>query len=154
MAKVLVIEDDVVMLKMYGRVFGYEGFEVVTANNGADGLKLAVSAKPNLILLDVMLPKMSGLQVLEQLKSQPTTQHIPVVVFSNLAGKQDQDTVLAKGAVRYIHKSEVTPKQVAEVVKEELTRLANGGQGGEVNKGSSASSSGSPGSSGGASPAS
>lgn len=120
MAKVLIIEDDPLMSRMYQKIFTFEKYEVVMAGDGQEGLDLARSEHPTLILLDVMMPKMNGFQVLEKLKADPGTKSVPVVMLTNLAGEQDAETALAKGAVKYIVKSEYEPKQVADMVKEIL----------------------------------
>jgi two-component system, cell cycle response regulator DivK len=122
MAKILIREDDAVMTRMYKRVFEYEGFEVHMATDGASGLRATKELKPDLVLLDIMMPQMSGMQVLDAMKGDPVTEQIPVMVFTNLAGKQDAETVLGMGAVTCIHKSEVNPKQVAQMVRDELAR--------------------------------
>lgn len=118
MAKVLIIEDDPLMSRMYQKIFTFENYEVEMAADGEEGLAKVASAKPTVILLDVMMPKMNGLQVLDKLKADPNTKAIPVVMLTNLAGQQDAETALAKGAVKYIIKSEQDPKQVADQVKQ------------------------------------
>lgn len=120
MAKILIVEDDPLMSRMYQKIFTFEGYEVMMAGDGQEGLEKARSGKPTMILLDVMMPKMNGLQVLEKLKADPETKGIPVVMLTNLAGQQDAETALTKGAVKYIVKSEYEPKQVANMVKEIL----------------------------------
>jgi len=122
MTKILIVEDDPLMLRMYQKIFTFEGFEVEIAGNGEEGLDKVrtLDPKPSLIMLDVMMPKMNGLQVLEKLKLDPALQAIPVIMLTNLAGQQDAETALAKGAVRYIIKSEHKPKDVAMMVKEIL----------------------------------
>ena len=85
-----------------------------------EGLKKAKEVKPTLILLDIMMPKMHGLEVLEKLKSDDSTKKVPVVILTNLAGEQDAEAALAKGAVKYLVKSEHDPKEVAEEVKQIL----------------------------------
>lgn len=120
MAKILIVEDDPLMSRMYQKIFTFEGHEVVLAYNGEEGLERAVKDKPTIILLDVMMPKMNGLQLLEKLKLDPTTKTIPVVMLTNLAGQQDAETAIAKGAVKYIIKSEYEPKQIVNMVKEIL----------------------------------
>lgn len=131
MAKVLIIEDDIVMSRMYARVFTYEGLEVETAEDGVAGLQKMKVSKPDMVLLDIMMPKMSGMQVLDAMKAEPTLQAIPVMVFTNLAGQQDLDSVLAKGAVAAINKTNLTPKQLVEMVKGELGKRGVGIGGGE-----------------------
>jgi CheY-like chemotaxis protein len=120
MAKILIVEDDPLMSRMYQKIFTFENYEVVMAGDGQEGLDKAREAKPTLILLDVMMPKLNGLQVLEKLKEDPATKATPVIMLTNLAGQQDAETALAKGAIKYIIKSEHDPKEVADMVKEIL----------------------------------
>ena len=120
MAKVLIVEDDNLMSRMYQKIFGFEGYEVDMAGDGEEGFEKARTGKPTIILLDVMMPKMNGLQTLDKLKLDPETKGIPVVMLTNLAGQQDAETALTKGAVKYIIKSEHEPKEVANMVKEIL----------------------------------
>lgn len=120
MSKILIVEDDPLMHRMYQKIFTFEGYEVDMAGDGEEGLEKARSGKPTLVLLDVMMPKMNGLQVLEKLKASPETKAIPVVMLTNLAGQQDAETAMTKGAVKYIIKSEYEPKEVANMVKEIL----------------------------------
>ncbi|PIR79957.1 MAG: hypothetical protein COU25_02595 [Candidatus Levybacteria bacterium CG10_big_fil_rev_8_21_14_0_10_35_13] len=120
MAKILIVEDDPLMSRMYQKIFIFEKYEVETAGNGQEGLDKARTTSPTLILLDVMMPIMNGLQTLDKLKADPATKTIPVVMLTNLAGQQDAETALTKGAVKYIVKSEYEPKQVTDMVKEIL----------------------------------
>ena len=117
MAKILIVEDDPLMRRLYQKIFTFEKYEVEMAEDGEEGLDKARKSKPTLILLDIMMPKMNGLQVLEKLKADPDLKKIPVVMLTNLAGQKDAETALAKGAVKYIVKSEYEPKQVADMVK-------------------------------------
>jgi two-component system response regulator/two-component system chemotaxis response regulator CheY len=125
MSKVLIVEDDPLISRMYQKIFTFEKFEVDVAANGEEALDKVTLFKPELVLLDVMMPKMNGLQVLEKLKENEVTKNIPVVMLTNLAGQQDAETALAKGAVKYIIKSEYEPKQVVEMVKEVLAGYTN-----------------------------
>lgn len=120
MTKILIVEDDPLMSRMYQKIFSFEGYDVVMAGDGEEGLEKIRELKPTLVLLDVMMPKLNGLQVLEKLKLDPETKAIPVVMLTNLAGQQDAETALAKGAVKYIVKSEHEPKEIANIVKEIL----------------------------------
>ena len=117
MAKVLIIEDDSLMVRMYQKIFEFEKYEVEVATDGKEGLKKASSGKPTLILLDIMMPKMNGIQVLEKLKADPATEKIPVVILTNLSGQRDAETALKMGAVKYIVKSEHKPEEVVKIVK-------------------------------------
>ena len=120
MAKILIIEDDPLMLRMYQKIFKFEGFEVTVASNGEEGIEQTRKEKPTLILLDIMMPKMNGLEVLDKLKNDPVTKKIPIVMLTNLAGSNDAEKALTLGAVKYIVKSEFDPKQVTNMVKEIL----------------------------------
>jgi CheY-like chemotaxis protein len=120
MARITIIEDDPLMSRMYQKIFVFEGYEVDLAMDGEEGLEKVRATPPTMILLDVMMPKMNGIEVLEQLKADPALKGIPVVMLTNLAGQADAETALSKGAVRYIVKSEYDPKQVADIVKEIL----------------------------------
>ena len=121
MSKILIVEDDPLMARMFEKIFMFENYEVDIAIDGVEGLEKVKSFKPAIILLDVMMPRMNGLQALEKLKLDPETKTIPVIMLTNLAGQQDAETALAKGAVKYIIKSEYEPKQVADMVKEILS---------------------------------
>jgi CheY-like chemotaxis protein len=121
MSRILIVEDDPLMSRMYQKIFTFEKYEVELAGDGEEGLEKAKKVDPTIILLDVMMPKMNGMQVLEKLKLDPSTKSIPVVMLTNLAGQQDAEDALSKGAVKYIIKSEYEPKQVAAMVKEILT---------------------------------
>jgi CheY-like chemotaxis protein len=120
MAKILIVEDDPLMSRMYQKIFTFEKYEVEMAGDGQEGIDKARETKPTLILLDVMMPRMNGLEALEKLKADPETKAIPVVMLTNLAGQQDAEAALSKGAVKYIVKSEYEPKQVTDMVKEIL----------------------------------
>lgn len=119
MAKVLlIVEDDPLMVRMYQKIFKFEGYDVDTAFDGEEGIEKVRKIKPTVVLLDIMMPKMNGIQVLEKIKSDPDIKKIPVIVLTNLAGTQDAETALEKGAVRYIIKSEHDPKDIVRIVKE------------------------------------
>lgn len=120
MAKILIIEDDPLMSRMYQKIFTFEGYEVDVADNGEDGLAKVKNGNPSLVLLDIMMPKMNGLEVLVKLKTDPETKSLPVVILTNLAGQKDAENAMSKGAVKYIVKSEYEPKQVVNMVKEIL----------------------------------
>ncbi|AKM82338.1 TPA: response regulator [Candidatus Berkelbacteria bacterium] len=115
-AKLLLVEDDVTLSKMYEKKFKTEGYDVEVAYDGLDGLDKAVKGKPDLVVLDIMLPKMDGLSVFKKMRSTPDTFKTPVLLLTNF---DQEDTVFEcfkLGAVDYLLKSSVTPKQVVEKV--------------------------------------
>ena len=120
--KVLIIEDDPLISRMYERVFTFEGFEVEMARDGEEGVKKvkAMDPKPVMVLLDVMMPKMTGIDVLREIKADDKTKKIPVVVLTNLSGTQDAEKAISMGAVKFIVKSAYKPKQIVDEIKEIL----------------------------------
>ncbi len=120
MAKLLLVEDDPLMSRMYEKIFTFEKHSVTLAEDGEKGLEMAKENKPDLILLDVMMPKMNGLDMLKKLKENDDTKAIPVIMLTNLAGEKDAESALSLGAVKYIIKSDQTPSDVAKMVKEIL----------------------------------
>lgn len=126
MAKVLIVEDDVFMARMYLKIFSHENFEVVMASNGEDGLNKAREIKPDIMLLDIMMPKMNGFQVLETMKKEPALMNIPIIMLSNLAGDQDIEEAKNKGATDYIVKSNYTPHQIIGMVNKVLESPKSG----------------------------
>lgn len=119
---ILVVEDEAVISRMYQKILSFEGFQVETAADGQEGCDRAKTLKPALILLDFMMPKLNGLQVLEKLKADPETAAIPVVMLTNLAAPQEAELASKLGAVKYIIKSETEPKQVVDMVREFLPK--------------------------------
>jgi len=120
MANVLLVEDDPLVYRMYQRVFKLEGLELDLVSNGQAALDRLQTFKADIILLDVMMPIMNGVQVLEKLQANPLTKDIPVVVLTNLSNSQITQEALAKGARQCIVKSETEPKKIIEIVKNTL----------------------------------
>lgn len=117
MPKVLVIEDDSLIVRLYQKVFSFEGYEFVSANGGEEGLVRAENDNPDVILLDIMMPKMDGLVVLEKLKENPKTRTIPIVILTNLIDDSVCTKALSMGASGYLVKSELPNHQIVEEVK-------------------------------------
>lgn len=126
--KIFIVEDDPLMMRMYERVFKLSGYDVELASNGEEALAKFKTMKPlpTLLLLDIMMPKMSGFDVLRQLKANKDWKSVPVVILSNLAGKEDAEKALNLGAVLYLVKSQYSPKEVVEKVKEVIAGYTRG----------------------------
>jgi len=112
MNKILIIEDEETISSMYEASMTKAGFEVILASDGEAGIKMAVKNHPDLILLDVMIPKIDGFAVLERLKSDSVTKKIPVVMLTNLGQSEDKEKGKKLGAVDYWVKADFTPAQV------------------------------------------
>ncbi len=122
MTKILIIEDDAVISEMYVNKFKDEGFEVFLAKDGEEALVKASEVRPNLILLDVVLPKMDGFEVLKKIKENPGLKDIRIIFLTNSAEKEDVDKGMALGAESYIVKADYTPGKVVEKIKEILEK--------------------------------
>ena len=120
--KILLIEDEEMLLEMYSLKFSKEGFKIIQAKDGEEGLKIVKEEKPTLILLDIILPKLDGFAVLKELKKEETTKNFPVILLTNLGQDEDVKKGLSLGAVDYLIKANLTPTQVVEKVKEILKR--------------------------------
>lgn len=118
--KILIIEDDSVLSSMYKTKFEADGLEVLSAANGVDGLKTAQKEKLDLIMLDIILPQIDGFAVLEELKKDPKTKIIPVIMLTSLGTDEDQEKGKKMGAIDYIIKASLTPAQISERIKEIL----------------------------------
>lgn len=118
--KILLIEDDPFLLSMYATKFELEGFEIISADDGEKALKTAGKEKPDIILLDVLLPKMDGFEVLKELKKNEETKAAPVILLTNLSQRDDVEKGLALGAVDYLIKAHFMPTEVVEKIKKIL----------------------------------
>lgn len=117
MTKILLVEDDQFLLKMYRKKFEVAGYAVEVAHDGVEGLEKMKSIKPDLVIMDVMMPKMNGLEATEKAKADPEIKDIPILIFTNLSGTEDASTAVERGAVDYLVKSDLTPTQVVDKVK-------------------------------------
>lgn len=118
--RILIIEDDYFMRDLYARELAKAGYQVSTAADGAEGLVEASKLKPNLILLDIMLPKLNGLDLLRTLKSKEETRDIPVLLLTNLGQESVIKEGFQLGAEGYFIKTAYTPAQMIEEIKKHL----------------------------------
>jgi len=115
--KILIIEDEQYLSDLYKIKFEQEGYEVILARDGEEGLALAQNQQPDLILLDLVLPKMDGYQVLERLKDDKRTKNIKVYILSNLGQTEEINQGFKHGADGYLIKSNLTPSQLVDKIK-------------------------------------
>jgi DNA-binding response OmpR family regulator len=117
MAKILLVEDDVNLRDIYAARFAAEGYQVITASDGEEALASAVKERPDLIILDVMMPKISGFDVLDILRSTPETKATKIIMMTALSQDTDRERGEALGATQYLIKSQVTLEDVVQTAK-------------------------------------
>jgi len=120
MTKIAIIEDDPVISQMYRMKFEADGFEVQLANDGKKGIALVEHYTPDLILLDIQMPEISGDEVLATIRKAEWGKHIPVIILTNLGEEEAPKTIRGLGIESYIVKAELTPRQVVQRVKDTL----------------------------------
>jgi len=122
---VLIVEDEATLRKVYQVKLELAGHNVQTASNGEEGVQKAFEMVPDLILLDIRMPKMDGFEVLKRIRENPSTTNARVIVFSNLGQKDDVDKALALGADDYLIKSSFTPAAILEKIDAQLEDTQN-----------------------------
>lgn len=115
--KIVLVEDDIVLSDMYVKKFLLEGFSIERALDGEEGLALIKKIKPDLVLLDIMMPKKNGLDTLRELKADPEIKDTYVVLLTNVGEQTYVDEGFKLGASQFMMKSNFTPKEVVEKVK-------------------------------------
>jgi len=119
--KVAIIEDDIAISQMYRLKFESDGYEVQTADNGKLGLELIELMKPDIILLDLMMPEMTGDEMLGELRKKPWGEDIKVIILTNMGEEEAPKSLKELNVHSFIVKAEMTPRQVAERVKQALS---------------------------------
>jgi CheY-like chemotaxis protein len=120
MKNILFIEDEAVMQKAVSEFLGVKGYRVVSALDGEIGISMAQKQSPDLILLDIILPKVDGFDVLKKLKNDPATKSIPVIVLTNLSQMSDISKIMELGVTTYLVKSDQSLQDIAAIVGKTL----------------------------------
>lgn len=120
--KILIIEDDKFLLKLYSDKLRRADFEVFEALTGEEGLNKISTEKPDLIILDLILPRKSGFEILSELKIDSKTKDIPIIILTNLEQKSDIKRGLEMGAKSYLIKTDFSTNKLPQLVKENLIR--------------------------------
>lgn len=120
MAKILIAEDDATLRTAYETVLTMEGFEVLSASDGLEGLRMALDSKPDLIVLDMLMPNMDGMEFLRTFKKQSQSSDTKIIVFSNIASPDKMKEATDLGALKYLTKATFTPKEMVATIKEAL----------------------------------
>jgi DNA-binding response OmpR family regulator len=117
MKKILFIEDESALQEAMGKILKEDGYEIISSLNGEDGLKMAQSKNPDLVVLDLILPKLHGFEVLKKLKESKKTKDIPVIILTNLEATEDVEKAIKMGASGYLVKSSYSLEEVTEKIK-------------------------------------
>lgn len=120
---ILIVEDDPVLLRMYTEKFTFEGFRVLSARDGEEALKVATQETVDVILLDIMLPRMSGTDFLERFREDVKGREIPVIALTNLATTEERERAMKLGVREYLIKAMQTPEDVVEKTISHLSKL-------------------------------
>jgi DNA-binding response OmpR family regulator len=120
MKKILIVEDDRFLRELISKKLVKEGYDIAEAVDGEEGLKKVKEEKPDLILLDLILPGIEGFEVLSRIKQDPATSQIPVIILSNLGQKEDIDRGMELGATDYLIKAHFTPGEIIEKIRSVL----------------------------------
>ncbi|NCO10688.1 response regulator [Candidatus Saccharibacteria bacterium] len=120
MTKIAIIEDDATISQMYRMKFEADGFDVQLANDGERGVELVKHFAPDIILLDLQMPKKTGHQALQEIRAEPWGKDVPVIILTNLGEEEAPKELRSLGIESYIVKAELTPRQVVQRVKDTL----------------------------------
>jgi DNA-binding response OmpR family regulator len=121
MPKIAIVEDDLAIAQMYRMKFEAEGYRVEIAENGKLGLALCEQMKPDLVLLDLMMPEMNGDEMLEKMRGTDWGKDVKVIILTNVGEQEAPDKLKSLHVNAFIVKAEMTPKQVAELARQQLT---------------------------------
>ena len=120
MKKIVIIEDDLIVANIYRNKLSVDGFQVEIAHDGRTGLELIKKNRPDLVLLDLMLPLIPGVELLKQIRLEPDFKDLPVIVFSSTYLTNVVQEAWKAGATKCLSKASCTPKQIIEVVRAAL----------------------------------
>ena len=115
--KVLIVEDDKFLRELISRKLKEEGFDIVEAIDGEEGIKKLKEENPDLVLLDLILPGIDGFEVLSKAKEDSKTSSIPIIILSNLGQREEVEKGLKLGAIDYLIKAHFTPGEIIEKIK-------------------------------------
>ena len=120
--KILLVEDEKIMINLLQKKLTQEGYDVKVAVNGEEGLKAMKEEKPDIVLLDIIMPKMGGFEVMEEMGKDPVLREIPIVIISNSGQPVELDKAKELGAKDWLIKTEFDPQEVVEKVEKQIGR--------------------------------
>ncbi len=118
--KILIAEDEEIMLNLLQKKLAQEGYEILIAKDGQEGLRLMREVKPDLVLLDIIMPKLGGFEVMEEMQKDSELKDIPIIVVSNSGQPVEIDKAQSLGAKDWLIKTEFDPKEVIEKVVKQI----------------------------------
>jgi CheY-like chemotaxis protein len=124
MTKVLIVEDEPLVAKLYEKALSEYGFKVIIAQGGKEGVEKSIEEKPDMILMDIMMPIMDGIEALEKIKNDPETKDIPVVMLTNLSEVEQSEEALKKGAYDYLVKKDARPMELGKMIEDTLQEIS------------------------------
>ncbi|MFH1582640.1 MAG: response regulator [bacterium] len=120
MEKILLVEDDSFLIDIYGTKLKESGFELEVVSDGSEVLSKTKEIKPDIVILDVVLPQMDGWEVLKALRAEESLKDLKIIILSNLGQKEEVEKGMALGATSYLIKAHYTPSEVVEEIKKIL----------------------------------
>ena len=120
--KILLVEDEKIMINLLEKKLSQEGYDVTVAVNGEEGLKMMKELLPEVVLLDIIMPKMGGFEVMEEMKKDPKLKKIPVIIISNSGQPVELGRAKELGAKDWLIKTEFDPQEVVEKVVKQIGR--------------------------------
>jgi len=121
MSKILFVEDDPLIIKIYTTRLSADGHTVFAAENGEEGIKMAEQVQPDLIILDIMMPRMDGFEVLKRIRENTTLKNKPVIMYSNLNNEEEITRAKKMGVNEFLIKANLSPTQMVAKIKEYLS---------------------------------
>ncbi|OQA04439.1 MAG: Alkaline phosphatase synthesis transcriptional regulatory protein PhoP [bacterium ADurb.Bin400] len=119
---ILVVDDDMILREMYEARLKEEGYTIISASNGEEALDKAIMEKPDLILLDIMMPKVNGIDVMKKLRESGATSHIPIILLTALMKEVDKVKAMMTDGDAYLIKSEIMPGDVVRTIEESIAK--------------------------------
>ena len=123
--KIVILEDDLALAKSLSQMLVNEGFEVLSAVDGETGLRVISESSPDLIVLDIILPRKSGFEVMEDLAASPELSRIPVIILTNLESSHDVNRMIELGAKAFLVKTNYSLEEITSKIKEILGKFNN-----------------------------
>ncbi|MFH1509959.1 MAG: response regulator [Candidatus Nealsonbacteria bacterium] len=122
MKKIILVEDDPFLIDIYGTKLKESGFELEIISNGSEVISKVKEIKPDIVILDIVLPQMDGWEILKCLRAEESLKYLKIIILSNLGQREEVDKGIALGATGYLIKAHFTPSEVVEEIKKHLNQ--------------------------------